>query len=161
MLILQTICQQILVLKQNLTKGGVFWAMRPKKIVELEIKIIERLLVNPRLSDDEAHTIASDYWNVIKDDLKSHNCISDEVGQVYLQSKGKAQTRKAECLDEITVLDEKEKDRRLDNESKRAAIKANKIAVWAIVISILAATGLPQWILQWLYEQVSCTLGLQ
>lgn len=135
--------------------------VRTKEVINLEIKIIERLLVNPWLSDEEAKGIASVYWNPIKDDLQRHNCISDEVGQVCLQSKGKAETRRAECLDEITILDENEKDRRLDNESKRAAIKANKIAVWAIVISILAATGLPQWILQWLYEQVVCTLGLQ
>lgn len=63
--------------------------MRPKKIVELEIKIIERLLVNPRLSDDEADTIASDYWDVIKDDLKSHKCISDEVGRFICSRKAK------------------------------------------------------------------------
>ena len=54
--------------------------MRTKKTIELEIKIIERLLANPRLSDDEAESMASAYWNVIKDDLKAHNCLSDELG---------------------------------------------------------------------------------
>ena len=78
-----------------------------------------------------------------------------------MQSKSKAKTRLAECFDEIAALDEEEKSRLLDNESKRAAIKANKIAIASIIISILAATGLPQWILQWLYEQVFCTLGAQ
>jgi hypothetical protein len=51
----------------------------------------------------------------------------------------------------LQELDEKEFYRNLDNKSKMGAYR---LAKWSIVISILAATGLPQMIFQWLFELI-------
>lgn len=132
-----------------------------KEYIEALIKIGELLLKNGEVDDKQGQDVSGVYWVRIKKDMGNNANVQLVPGGLSVLSEKYLAAYLQICKDRLSSIVNEEKDRQLDNESKKAAIKANKIAVWAIVISILAATGLPQWILQWLYEQVACTLGLQ
>lgn len=134
-----------------------------RKKLESSIAILERLRETKTIYDTEGTKIAGAYWEPIKREIKER-CASNlsrggvgENGEKYdgriqILFPNQIEPLLAECKDRLDAIKREEYDRELDNKSKYAAIKANKIAKWAIVISVLAATGLPQYLLKWLYR---------
>ena len=57
------------------------------------------------------------------------------TGDIQILFPNQIEPLLAECKDRLDVIKEEEYDRELDNKSKHAAIKANKIAKCAIIIS--------------------------
>lgn len=129
-----------------------------KEYIKVLIKIGEILLKDGDISNEQGKEICGAYWTKAKDDMKNNANVQLIPGGLSVMSKESLSAYLQICRDELSVIIDEENDRQLDNESKLAAIKANKIAKWAIAISVLAATGLPQYLLQWIYKQVSCIL---
>ncbi len=132
-----------------------------KEYIKSLIEIGETLLKEGSVKDALGKKVCGDYWTSVKQDMIKNARVEFVRGELQVLSHQHLKAYLQQCRDECTSIIEKEKDRQLDNDSKIAAIKANKIAKWAIGISLLAATGLPQWILKWLYERVACILGFQ
>lgn len=134
-----------------------------RRKLESSIAVLERLRETKTIYDTEGTKIAGAYWEPIKREIKER-CVSNlsrgrvgENGEKYdgciqILFPNQIEPLLAECKDRLNAIKREEYDRELDNKSKYAAIKANKIAKWAIVISVLAATGLPQYLLKWLYK---------
>ena len=134
-----------------------------KRKLEASIAVLERLRDIKTIYDTEGTKIAGAYWEPIKQEIKER-CVSncsrgriDENGEkhdgcIQILFPEQLDTILAECNDKLDEIKKEEYDRELDNKSKHAAIKANRIAKWAIIISVLAATGLPQYLLRWLYK---------
>lgn len=114
------------------------------ELLEKEIEVIESLLENPRLSTARGQEIAGDYWSTARDDLAEH-CKAD-YGREFISCicKDKLLSYKAQCNDEIKRIKNERYDRKLRNRDHRMAIIANIIAVLAFILSIFAATGIPQ-----------------
>lgn len=129
-----------------------------KEYVEGLIKIGGLLLKNRDMNDKQGETICGAYWADVKIDLHKNTHVHLEPGGLSVYSPKLLEAYLQKCIDMLSEMIDKENDRQLDNESKLAAIKSNKIAKWAIVISVLAATGLPQYLLQWLCRQAFCIL---
>ena len=134
-----------------------------RRKLESSIAVLERLREDKTIYDTEGIKIAGAYWEPIKREIKER-CSSNisrgvfgKNGEKYeaciqLLYPNQIEPLLAECKDRLDVIKREEYDRELDNKSKHAAIKANKIAKCAIIISVLAATGLPQYLLKWLYK---------
>ena len=126
--------------------------MKSKRQLECTVKVLDYLIEYGKIDDKKARELAGDYWNAIRRDLSENAHV--QYGE-YGASSPFPKTMlayKAVCKDEIERIEKEEYDRELDNKSKHAAIKANRIAKCAITISVLAATGLPQYLLKWLYK---------
>lgn len=134
-----------------------------RRKLESSMVVLERLREDKTIYDTEGIKIAGAYWEPIKREIKER-CASnlsrggvgknDEKydGCIQILFPNQIEPLLAECKDRLDVIKREEYDRELDNKSKFAVIKANRIAKCAIVISVLAATGLPQYLLQWLYK---------
>lgn len=134
-----------------------------RRRLEASIAVLERLREAKTIYDTEGIKIAGAYWEPIKREIKER-CASNlsrggvgENGEKYdgriqILFSNQIEPLLAECKDRLDAIKREEYDRELDNNSKYAAINANKISKWAIAISVLAATGLPQYLLKWLYK---------
>ena len=134
-----------------------------RRKLESSIAVLERLREDKTIYDTEGIKIAGAYWEPIKREIKERCASNLSRGGVGMDGKrfdGRIQILFphqldpiiAECQDRLDAIEKEVYDRELDNKSKLAVIKANRIAKCAIVISVLAATGLPQYLLQWLYK---------
>lgn len=132
-----------------------------KEYIETLIKIGELLLENGYIDHELGKKVCGAYWASVEKDMKDNAKIQLTVGGLSVFSREHLTAYLQICRDRLSAEISEEEDRLLDNESKLAAIKANKIAKWAIAISVLAATGLPQRLLQWLCGQASCIFGFQ
>lgn len=139
-------------------------ALKDKKKTEALIAVLEYLREHRILYDMQGIEIAGVYWDAIKTEVKE-KCAGNlsrgtsidpdkRNGSISVLFMGQVDSYLAECQNELELIKKEEYDRELDNRSKRAAIKANTIAKWAIGISVLAATGLPQYLLKWLYRTI-------
>ncbi len=126
------------------------------------IAALEYLRIHKILYDQKGMELTGMYWDDIKLRIRDR-CAGNlsrgsniephkRDGCVSILFVGQVDAYLAECKDELERIEKEEYDRDLDNKSKKAAIKANLISKWAIAISVLAATGLPQYLLKWLYE---------
>lgn len=134
-----------------------------RRKLESSIAILEKLRETKTIYDTEGTKIAGAYWEPIKREIKER-CASNLSrggvrangekydGCIQILFPNQIEPILAECKDRLDAIKREEYDRELDNKSKHAAIKANKIAKCAIIISVLAATGLPQYLLKWLYK---------
>lgn len=134
-----------------------------RRKLEASIVVFERLKEVKTIYDTEGIQLAGAYWEPIKREIKERcasNLSRGGIGSNGEEFEGciqilfpiQIEPLLAECNDRLDAIKKEEYDRELDNKSKYAAIKANKIAKWAISISVLAATGLPQYLLKWLYR---------
>ena len=134
-----------------------------RRKLESSIAVLERLRETKTIYDTEGTKIAGAYCEPIKREIKERCAANlsrggvEENGKKYdgciqILFPNQIEPLLAECKDRLDAIKREEYDRELDNKSKYAAIKANKIAKWAIIISVLAATGLPQYLLKWLYK---------
>ena len=116
------------------------------------IKVLSFAIENKKLSNDDGERLSGRLWPNIKAELSRSNVLfleyGNEVDLLTLDNVNKKLNESKMLLQEI---EEKEFDRELDNKSKTDAYR---LAKWSIVISILAATGLPQMIFQWLFELI-------
>ncbi|MFK2037382.1 hypothetical protein ACIXGQ_15795 [Bacteroides fragilis] len=130
-----------------------------RRKLESSIAVLERLREDKTIYDTEGIKIAGAYWEPIKREIKERcasNLSRGGVGKngekydgcIQILFPNQIEPLLAECKDRLDVIKREEYDREL----KHAAIKANKIAKCAIIISVLAATGLPQYLLKWLYK---------
>lgn len=114
------------------------------ELLKRKIKVIDCLMENPRLNVDKGKQIAGDYWISIKESIEANcraDCGRDIISCIW---KDKLISYKAICSDEIKSLENEDYDRELRNKDHRTAITANIIALIAFLLSIFAATGVPQ-----------------
>lgn len=123
-----------------------------RRYIEALIAVLEFAEKNKRLSSEDGERIAGDLWGVIRKELdKSYVICMGTGNDVTLLTTEKVNTKLNESRLLLEDIKEREYDRELDNKSKKDAYR---LAKWSIVISILAATGLPQITLQWLFELI-------
>ena len=116
------------------------------------IKVLSFAIDNKRLSNKDGENLAGELWQNIKTELSNSNVIFLEYGkEVNLLTTDNVKRKLNESRMILKEIQEKEYDRELENKSKKDAYR---MAKWSIVISILAATGLPQMIFQWLFELI-------
>ena len=116
------------------------------------IKVLSFAINNKRLSNKDGENLAGELWQNIKTELSNSNVIFLEYGkEVNLLTTDNVKRKLNESRMILKEIQEKEYDRELENKSKKDAYR---MAKWSIVISILAATGLPQMIFQWLFELI-------
>ena len=126
--------------------------MGNRTYIEAMIKVLSFAVENNKLSNDDGERLAGELWPNIKVDLSRSKVLFLEYGkEVNLLTLENVNRKLNESKMLLQELDEKEFDRELDNKSKMGAYR---LAKWSIVISILAATGLPQMIFQWLFELI-------
>lgn len=116
------------------------------------IKVLSFAIDNKRLSNKDGENLAGELWQNIKTELSNSNVIFLEYGEeVNLLTTDNVKRKLNESRMILKEIQDKEYDRELENKSKKDAYR---LAKWSIVISILAATGLPQMIFQWLFELI-------
>lgn len=116
------------------------------------IKVLSFAIENKKLSNDDGERLSGRLWPNIKAELSRSNVLFLEYGnEVDLLTLDNVNKKLNESKILLQEIEEKEYDRELDNKSKTDAYR---LAKWSIVISILAATGLPQMIFQWLFELI-------
>lgn len=116
------------------------------------IKVLSFAIENKKLSNDDGERLSGRLWPNIKAELSRSNVLYLEYGnEVDLLTLDNVNKKLNESKILLQEIEEKEYDRELDNKSKKDAYR---LAKWSIVISILAATGLPQTTLQWLFELI-------
>lgn len=116
------------------------------------IKVLSFAIDNKRLSNKDGENLAGELWQNIKTELSNSKVIFLEYGkEVNLLTTDNVKRKLNESRMILKEIQEKEYDRELENKSKKDAYR---LAKWSIVISILAATGLPQMIFQWLFELI-------
>ena len=116
------------------------------------IKVLSFAIENKKLSNDDGERLSGRLWPNIKAELSRSNVLYLEYGnEVDLLTLDNVNKKLNESKILLQEIEEKEYDRELDNKSKTGAYR---LAKWSIVISILAATGLPQMIFQWLFELI-------
>lgn len=126
--------------------------MRNREYIEAMIKVLSFAIDNKRLSNKDGENLAGELWQNIKTELSNSNVIFLEYGkEVNLLTTDNVKRKLNESRMFLKEIQEKEYDRELENKSKKDAYR---MAKWSIVISILAATGLPQMIFQWLFELI-------
>ena len=126
--------------------------MGNRTYIEAMIKVLSFAVENNKLSNEDGERLAGELWPNIKVDLSRSKVLFLEYGkEVNLLTLENANRKLNESKMLLQELDEKEFDRNLDNKSKMGAYR---LAKWSIVISILAATGLPQMLFQWLFELI-------
>ena len=126
--------------------------MGNRTYIEAMIKVLSFAVENNKLSNDDGERLAGELWPNIKVDLSRSKVLFLEYGkEVNLLTLENVNRKLNESKMLLQELDEKEFDRNLDNKSKMGAYR---LAKWSIVISILAATGLPQMLFQWLFELI-------
>ena len=126
--------------------------MGNRTYIEAMIKVLSFAVENNKLSNEDGERLAGELWPNIKVDLSRSKVLFLEYGkEVNLLTLENVNRKLNESKMLLQELDEKEFDRNLDNKSKMGAYR---LAKWSIVISILAATGLPQMLFQWLFELI-------
>lgn len=126
--------------------------MKNREYIEAMIKVLSFAIDNKRLSNKDGENLAGELWQNIKTELSNSNVIFLEYGkEVNLLTTDNVKRKLNESRMFLKEIQEKEYDRELENKSKKDAYR---MAKWSIVISILAATGLPQMIFQWLFELI-------
>ena len=126
--------------------------MRNREYIEAMIKVLSFAIDNKRLSNKDGENLAGELWQNIKTELSNSKVIFLEYGkEVNLLTTDNVKRKLNESRMILKEIQEKEYDRELENKSKKDAYR---LAKWSIVISILAATGLPQMIFQWLFELI-------
>ena len=126
--------------------------MKNREYIEAMIKVLSFAIENKRLSNKAGENLAGELWQNIKTELSNSKVIFLEYGQeVNLLTTDNVKRKLNESRMLLKEIQEKEYDRELENKSKKDAYR---LAKWSIVISILAATGLPQMIFQWLFELI-------
>lgn len=126
--------------------------MKNKTYIEAMIKVLSFAIENKKLSNDDGERLSGRLWPNIKAELSRSNVLYLEYGnEVDLLTLDNVNKKLNESKILLQEIEEKEFDRELDNKSKTDAYR---LAKWSIVISILAATGLPQMIFQWLFELI-------
>jgi hypothetical protein len=126
--------------------------MRNREYIEAMIKVLSFAIDNKRLSNKDGENLAGELWQNIKTELSNSKVIFLEYGQeVNLLTTDNVKRKLNESRMILKEIQEKEYDRELENKSKKDAYR---LAKWSIVISILAATGLPHMIFQWLFELI-------
>jgi thiamine kinase-like enzyme len=126
--------------------------MKNREYIEAMIKVLSFAIDNKRLSNKDGENLAGELWQNIKTELSNSNVIFLEYGkEVNLLTTDNVKRKLNESRMILKEIQEKEYDRELENKSKKDAYR---MAKWSIVISILAATGLPQMIFQWLFELI-------
>lgn len=126
--------------------------MRNREYIEAMIKVLSFAIDNKRLSNKDGENLAGELWQNIKTELSNSKVIFLEYGEeVNLLTTDNVKRKLNESRMILKEIQDKEYDRELENKSKKDAYR---LAKWSIVISILAATGLPQMIFQWLFELI-------
>jgi hypothetical protein len=126
--------------------------MKNREYIEAMIKVLSFAIDNKRLSNKDGENLAGKLWQNIKTELSNSNVIFLEYGkEINLLTTDNVKRKLNESRMILKEIQEKEYDRGLENKSKKDAYR---LAKWSIVISILAATGLPQIIFQWLFELI-------
>ena len=126
--------------------------IKNKKYILAFIEVLAFAKANKRLSNEDGERIAGSLWVNIKKELRDSSVLFLEYGnEVTLLSTEKVENKLNEAKMELEHICEKEYDRELDNKNKK---DTSRLAKWSIAISILAATGLPQTIFQWLFEYI-------
>lgn len=126
--------------------------MRNREYIEAMMKVLFFAKENRKLSNSDGERLAGKWWQNIKTDLSHSNVLFLEYGEkVDLITTESVERKINECKITLQEIEEEEYDRKIDNKTK---IGAYRLAKWSIVISILAATGLPQMIFQWLFELI-------
>ena len=116
------------------------------------INVLSFAIDNKRLSNKDGENLAGELWQNIETELSNSKVIFLEYGkEVNLLTTDNVKRKLNESRMILKEIQEKEYDRELENKSKKDAYR---LAKWSIVISILAATGLPQMIFQWLFELI-------
>ena len=116
------------------------------------IEVLSFAIENKKLSNKDGERIAGELWQNIKAYLSKSKVLFLEYGnEVNLLTLDNVNKKLNESKMFLQEIEEQEFDRKLDNKSK---MDAYRLAKWSIVISILAATGLPQMIFQWLFELI-------
>lgn len=126
--------------------------MKNREYIEAMIKVLPFAIDNKRLSNKDGENLAGELWQNIKTELSNSKVIFLEYGEeVNLLTTDNVKRKLNESRMILKEIQDKEYDRELENKSKKDAYR---MAKWSIVISILAATGLPQMIFQWLFELI-------
>lgn len=126
--------------------------MKNREYIEAMINVLSFAIDNKRLSNKDGENLAGELWQNIKAELSNSKVIFLEYGEeVNLLTTDNVKRKLNESRMFLKEIQEKEYDRELENKSKKDAYR---LAKWSIVISILAATGLPQMIFQWLFELI-------
>jgi hypothetical protein len=126
--------------------------MTNRTYIEAMIKVLSFAVENKKLSNEDGERLAGELWPNIKVDLSRSKVLFLEYGkEVNLLTLENVNRKLNESKMLLQDIKEKEFDRELNNKSKKDAYR---LAKWSIVISILAATGLPQMLFQWLFELI-------
>lgn len=130
--------------------------MEDKKFILALLAVLETMNESNQIPEEKGRGIAGDYWYRVLERLRQDwVAIPRTWGDLLTKDNKRIPGLIAYYRHELEEFERRERDKELDRESKRASIKAAKIAKWSIAISILAATGLPQYLLRWLYEKAS------
>lgn len=126
--------------------------MKNREYIEAMIKVLSFAIDNKRLSNKDGENLAGELWQNIKTELSNSKVIFLEYGEeVNLLTTDNVKRKLNESRMILKEIQDKEYDRELENKSKKDAYR---LAKWSIVISILAVTGLPQMIFQWIFELI-------
>ncbi len=127
-----------------------------KQRTEAMIAVLEYFHFTGKIDDTKGIELSGAYWDSIKNEIKercaANSSRGDNIdpnnrnGRLEILFIWQVDSLIAEYKNKLKIIKDGEYDRELDNKSKHAAIKANRILKWAIGISALAATGLPQYL---------------
>lgn len=133
--------------------------MKSKQRLQNTIKVIDVLLVKELMTIDECKTLAGAYWDNIKNDL-IQSCKADcgrfDFACIFPE---KLEAFKKECEDKIMVIENEEYDRELNREHKKTNIRYTRrayvISCVSLIISLLTAAGVPQYLWKLLRKVIS------
>lgn len=131
--------------------------MKNRKYIEAMIAVLEYVISNKKISNKDGERIAGKLWCNVKNELSKEGILYiDFTNDTNLISTHSLEVKLNKCYILLEEIKNEEYDRELDNKSKK---RAYRLSILSIVISILAATGLPQEIFRWLYDKISILLG--
>ena len=121
----------------------------------------EYIVKNNIISRNECEKMFADNGKRVFEYLKSSG-IGKSAGSSLCVTKEAKRLVSNKYFDNIIEEAEKEEyDRNLSNKSNEANIKSNIIAKWALFISIISATGFPQYLLKWIYKTIVSIVSSQ
>ena len=123
-----------------------------REYIESMIAVLEYSISNKRISNKAGENMAGKLWCNVKNELSKDGILYvDFANDTNLISTHKLEVKLNEYNIMLKEAEKEEYDRELDNRSKKLSYR---LAVFSIIISILASTGLTQQIFQWIYEQL-------
>lgn len=115
---------------------------------------MEYMVKNGHISYDECKRMFGCHGERVYEYLKNSSLAKGAGSSLCITKEGRKLVAEKYFDNLIEEYEKEEYGRILSNKSKEANIKSNVIAKWALFISIISATGLPQYLLKWIYKTI-------